>query len=626
MEYKLITSVGIKTIDVYEANPSFINKSEYLSTCPICSQYRKKYKDTCLSINFGKKDNPWHCHHCGEAGYEYKQNNYDKNKYLKPLLSSPKAITDVEKIEKWFLDVRGITKQTLQDFNISVCLEPMPDKSGFSTQKAICFPYYKNGQLINIKFRSQTKGFKLVKGASKILYNIDSLIGEKIGMIVEGEIDALSIHQVGFLPVASVPNGVSITIEERTIFEKTGRMIISNPLNLEYLDLCIDDIDHLEVIIIATDADAPGVKLRNELAKRLGYERCKYIDFAGAEYGDKKCKDANDVLVHCGKETLLRLIDNAKEFPFEGVIRVNDLIEELRDSYDNNYVKGFSTGFKTLDQHMLLVPGWLYVSTGFPNHGKSLLWFNIVSITANLYGMKWGMFCPENYPIVSLVNMLAEIFTGNTIDHKQKDRLTLSRYLKAIEFINKHFIFIEKPSITPSELRKMTEILVKKYGISGMLIDPWKNLKHIYNKNIDSYLERELAEEVNLAVKYNLVKVIVSHPHTPERNVSKMYTAPGPFDIIGGQIWNATAYAQVAYHRQDMDDPTNTMAEIHVQKIKYEKIGGLKTMKSNPVLLRFDRRTNRLLERDNLYDVNAKYNSYPIKDMFIDEQTNINGF
>lgn len=45
--------------------------SNYYTTCPICSEHRKKKNDKCLTIypsegNEGK----FHCHHCGSYGYK----------------------------------------------------------------------------------------------------------------------------------------------------------------------------------------------------------------------------------------------------------------------------------------------------------------------------------------------------------------------------------------------------------------------------------------------------------------------------------------------------------------------------------------------------------------------------
>ena len=79
------------------------------TTCPKCSNGRKKSSDRCLSVNVD--DGVWHCHHCGWKG--------SLDKKLRPL-TIPKPIVKPtppetripEKIYQWFED-RGITRSVV---------------------------------------------------------------------------------------------------------------------------------------------------------------------------------------------------------------------------------------------------------------------------------------------------------------------------------------------------------------------------------------------------------------------------------------------------------------------------------------------------------------------------------
>src|SRR5690606_4129586 len=73
----------------------------------------------------------------------------------------------------------------------------------------IVFPYFKGGELVNTKFRDAKKNFKLHSGAELIWWNYDALTRFEEVIIVEGEMDALSVIQAGFDNVISVPNGAS---------------------------------------------------------------------------------------------------------------------------------------------------------------------------------------------------------------------------------------------------------------------------------------------------------------------------------------------------------------------------------------------------------------------------------
>ena len=73
---------------------------------------------------------------------------------------------------KWF-ESRGIYQKTLISAKIQEVEEFMPQIE----KKANCivFPYYRNGELINMKFRDGRKNFNLVSGAELIWWNFDAL-------------------------------------------------------------------------------------------------------------------------------------------------------------------------------------------------------------------------------------------------------------------------------------------------------------------------------------------------------------------------------------------------------------------------------------------------------------------
>ena len=60
------------------------------------------------------------------------------------------------------------------------------------TENVIKFNYFMGDQLINVKYRDGRKNFKLFKGAEKVFYNINSIVGYEYCVIVEGEMDVLS--------------------------------------------------------------------------------------------------------------------------------------------------------------------------------------------------------------------------------------------------------------------------------------------------------------------------------------------------------------------------------------------------------------------------------------------------
>ena len=86
----------------------------------------------------------------------------------------------------------------------------------YSSGEAIAFPYYRNNQLVNVKYRTLEKKMWTETGAELIPYGLDKMKWKKPLFLVEGEIDYLTflsyLHLVGdngLMDVLSVPNGVN---------------------------------------------------------------------------------------------------------------------------------------------------------------------------------------------------------------------------------------------------------------------------------------------------------------------------------------------------------------------------------------------------------------------------------
>ena len=122
-------------------------------------------------------------------------------------------------------------------------------------ENCICFPYFKDGEMVNIKFRDARKSFKMVKDAELIFYNLSSISDKKFCIITEGEIDAMSVYEAGF----GVPDVDAETGEvKETELSKWGVVSVPNGASkgnqrLEYLYNCSDWFIGLHEIIIATD-------------------------------------------------------------------------------------------------------------------------------------------------------------------------------------------------------------------------------------------------------------------------------------------------------------------------------------------------------------------------------------
>lgn len=311
------------------------NKKVY---CPQCHANRNDKGDKSLSINL--ETGVYNCHYCGFSGSVAETDLSTVRKqtkfYKRPVEREAKPLS--EKLLTWFAG-RGISKDTLTLARISEGLEFMPQKG--KEANTLQFNFYLNGELINTKFRTGDKNFKLVSGARLIPWNIDAIKNQQSCIITEGEIDALSFIECGFLNAVSVPNGAS--------------------KNLDYLDDFIEShFDDKESIYIAVDTDTKGVQLKDELLRRFGVERCRVID-----YGEG-CKDANEHLQKFGKESLANLIHNAPEPTMEGVYSIYDFETNLDALFENGLQKGFTIGHENFNALCSFETKRLAVVTGVP--------------------------------------------------------------------------------------------------------------------------------------------------------------------------------------------------------------------------------------------------------------------
>lgn len=519
------------------------------TTCPKCSHTRKKKTDPCLSVNIEK--GAYHCHNCGWEGYVAEKSKFDrleKKEYIKPVFVNNTDLT--ENMVNFFFK-RGISQKTISRMKITK--GSMWNREKNENENCINFNYFRDGELINVKSRGANKKFMMVKGAEMIFYNLDSIKGQKTVIVTEGEMDALAFVECGIESVVSVPNGATMS---------------DNP-NLEYLDNCISHFDEAEEIILATDQDEPGIKLREELARRFGYHRCYKVDF-----GDQK--DGNDYLMKYGPEKLKETVDskNIKPFPLAGIVNVDDVFDEVKMLIKGGGLKrGLTLGIKGLDELISWVTGQLTVVTGIPNHGKSPFVLQIMLLLSIRHGWKWGIFSPEHQPISMYLVKIIETICGKM---SRTGRITDYELELAHDFIKKHFFFIA-PEDSDHKLGNILEkakSLVVRYGISGLVIDPWNKLEYDQPPGISetNFVSMQLDKIIEFDRSYGVHTIVVAHP-TKGRKKSTAedseYVVPDLTDISGSANWHNKPDNGIIFYR-NYSEKRN---EVYVKKVKWEHLG-----------------------------------------------------
>jgi twinkle protein len=509
--------------------------------CPLCSHDRKPSNKKAKCSSYDWERGLGTCHNCNTSFqlHTYKRKGNSEKVYIRPEQSLAPNMS--EKVESWFKE-RGISSASLCDLKVTTGEEYMPQTG--KSENTIQFNYYIGDQLINVKYRDGRKNFKLYKGAEKIFYNINSIIGYDACVIVEGEMDVLAMHEAGVKNVISVPNGATL-----------------NSNNLDYLDNCIDYFDDKEKIILAVDADEPGQALRQEFIRRLGAEVCYLVDF-------EDCKDANDYLVKYGAEKLRDVINNVRPVPLEGVSTLKDIEDELKDFVKNGFKPGFQIGLKNFDSIFSTYTGQFITVTGVPSSGKSDFVDQMVVGYNQLYGWKTAYASPENQPVYLHAHKLMR---KHWQDMPAVGDIGGDKWLQVTEHVNDNYFFIDMDKYNlEAVLRKGAE-LVKRKGIKCLVLDPFNKIRDVNAKSddVNRYTMDYLQKIETFCKKYDVLTFIVAHPTKMYKGQDGKIEEPTMYNIKGGGEWYDASYHGLLVHR-DYEAKTT---KVKVLKVKFQNLG-----------------------------------------------------
>jgi len=535
-------TVEINGFLIDKFNQHSLKEGASQGTCPLCSSDRqpKNQKAQCASYDWERGLGT--CHNCDTSFqlHTYQRKGASERVYVRP--DAIEQFNDVStNVETWF-GTRGISKKTLQALQVAEGQEWMPQTS--KMENTIQFNYFMGDQLINVKYRDGRKNFKLYKGAEKVFYNINSIVGYDECIIVEGEMDVLALHEAGIKNVISVPNGATL-----------------NSNNLDYLDNCIDYFEDKTKVILAVDADEPGQALKQEFIRRLGAEVCYTVDFAD-------CKDSNDYLIEHGADALRSAIHAAKQVPLEGVSTLYDIQDELKDFVKNGFKPGFQVGLKNFDEIFSTYTGQFITVTGIPSSGKSDFVDQMCVGYNTNYGWKTAFASPENAPTYLHAHKLMrkvwqDMPSPGDIDGEQ--------WNKVADHVNDNFFFIDMERYTLDHVLRKGAELVKRKGIKCLVIDPFNKVRDVNCKteDVNRYTMEYLTKIEVFAKKYDVLVFIVAHPTKMYKGSDGKIEEPTMYNIKGGGEWYDASYHGLLVHR-DYDTKT---VKAKVLKVKFQNLG-----------------------------------------------------
>ena len=554
----------MKTFEDFKIDLGGRSGVEVQTTCPQCSHTRKKSKARCLSVN--TVEGVWCCHHCDwsgtlKVGEEAKSR--PPKRIVKPHYERPSTVPPIA--AAWFTK-RSIPEAVVARVGIGIQTVYMPQVE--DEVPCLLFPYHRGGEVVNIKYRSLGgKHFRQEKDAEKILYGLDDLT-EDWAVIVEGECDKLALDAAGITNTVSVPDGAPPAGSK------------PSETKFEYLATCASSLDRLTKIVLAVDSDAPGRTLEEELARRLGPERCWRVTWP------ENCKDANDVLMRHDSSVLRECIETAKPYPIEGILLVSDLAGDVMQLYLEGLPGGMSTGWDSVDAHYTVRPGELTIVTGIPSHGKSQFLDALAVNLAREHGWHIGICSPENLPAERHLAKLAEQYTGWPFREGPTPRMSRDELIEALNWLHEHFIFVapEEALTIPALLTKAAS-LVSRHGIRGFVVDPWNEFEHTRPNGYTEteYISQSLGKIRRFARTHGVHVWLVAHPQKLYRQEDNSYPIPTPYDISGSAHWRNKADNCLTIWR-DENEPDSPV-KLYVQKIRFREVGkvGLVELRWNKV-------------------------------------------
>jgi twinkle protein len=479
------------------------------------------HSDSTPSFVFNPKSYSFHCFSCGrnfsiidlymhrgltflgaveklfnEVGIDHKFSERGvktKRNYKYPIIECSE---DRSLVEKYF-EARKISKETLDYCNIG------QDLSGNVVWKF----FDENDNLVTVKLRHSHKPTEKEDKEwylpnydyTPILFNMNRVDPSNGPLVItEGQCDTLAVIESNYFNVVSVPGGSQ---------------------NNKWIEECFDWLEEFKQIIIFSDGDEAGIKMRKEVVARLGQWRCKFVEIP-EEYlkVSKELKDANAILFKYGKQAVLDLINNAQEIPIIGVTNLASV-----DDFEIDKAEGFITNIPSLDEMLYkIVFGNVMVITGRRGEGKSSF-INQLLCEALDQGYDSFIFSGElSAPVLkSWLNVTMAGYEKVTMKNKFVHQINPDAKKKMEQWYDERLWFYDdQTSNGTDDILNKAIAVTRKYGAKLWILD---NLlvMDINSKSTDVYEKQKdfMTKLIGLANLYNVLIILAIHPRKGQNGV-----------------------------------------------------------------------------------------------------------
>lgn len=394
---------------------------------------------------------------------------------LQQTLSVSYTRPDFEKLEKmihslrdspgwaYLTEERKLNEETIEHFMY-----------GYDEKKnAIAIPFFKDGELINIKYRFlEPKDSKYINeaNAEPWLYNDDALeVAREKGAvaIAEGEFDCASLWQLGFKNVICPGSGAN----------SYGPWI--------------ELMDSIKSVWIAYDNDEPGQSAAKELAGRIGVEKCRNVLYPTG------IKDANDFLKEHNEKDLRELFAKALPFYRYEFSGMGEVIQKILDD-PMDYLE------ISLLPNVKLERDNLIVVSGETNAGKSTYSLNIIKELAQRNIP--SLFLPIERGVYSLGRRFLQIQLGKT--QEQMEFTSRQEWLDASRELSHLPVYMAKPHL--KELEHTIARAKRIFGVKVVIID---HIDYLIrgSMNKESMISEKMHTLKHCAEENGVIIIVISH-------------------------------------------------------------------------------------------------------------------
>lgn len=408
-----------------------------------------------------------------------------------------------------YLEGRGISRGVTERYHISARKD---------NENVLVFPFYdENHTLRFVKYRKtdfdkeRDKNKEWCeKDTMPILFGMDQCQDFSRLVITEGQIDSLSLAEAGIPNAVSVPNGAR---------------------GFTWVENCWDWVSKFPEVVVFGDCERGKITLVDELSRRL---RCKLRVVRQEDYLGEK--DANAILQKYGPEAIRQAVHNAQVLPVNHVVRLAEV-----ESVDLNDLERIRTGFSNLDRVVDgFFMGQLVLLTGKRGEGKSTLMgqlmaealnqgYKVLAYSGELPGYQFKRWLdfqlagPQN--VLTTYNVYSDPRYSLGEDTVQR----LNRW-----YYDNAFLY-DNNSLNGDEYESLLETIektIQRYGVKLVCVDNLMTAIDVASADSQYIQQSQFVRSLKqIAVRYNVVVLLVAHPKKTEGKVTDNDAVFGSSDI-----------------------------------------------------------------------------------------------